>query len=67
MSLEGDCCEIEVTPNLKLLVTWYELEGSSSLAFYIISLQAQPYFGGEQKFLEKSFLLIRYEKVTSLK
>jgi hypothetical protein len=22
MSLEGDCCEVEVTPNLELLVTF---------------------------------------------
>jgi hypothetical protein len=46
MSLEGDCHEVEVTPNLGLLVTFgMSLEG---------------------KFVEKSSLLIRYDKVMSL-
>jgi hypothetical protein len=41
MSLEGDCHEVEVTPNLELLVTFGMFFGGSlSQVLYIISLQA---------------------------
>jgi hypothetical protein len=30
MSLEEDCHEVEFSPNLELMVTWYELGGSLS-------------------------------------
>jgi hypothetical protein len=38
MSLEGDCHEVEVTPNLEFLVTFYKLEGILEGASYIVSL-----------------------------
>jgi hypothetical protein len=67
MSLERDCHDVEVIPSLELLCHfWYELGGSSSWALYLISLQGHIKFEGDQKFLEKSSLLIRYEKGMSL-
>jgi hypothetical protein len=66
MSLYGDCHEVEVTPNLELLVTFgVSFEGDCH-DLYIILQQAHMQFGGDQIFLEKNSHLIRYEKVTSL-
>jgi hypothetical protein len=62
MSLEGDFHDIEVSPNLEFLVYfWYELGGS------LCNITISSYlFGGDQKFIEESSLLIRYDKVMSL-
>jgi hypothetical protein len=66
MSLDGDCHEIEVTPNLKLLVTFeMSLKGvchelpNFTTSLYLIWRQL--------KIHRKSSLLIRYEEVMSLK
>jgi hypothetical protein len=48
MSLEGDCHRFEVTPNIELLITFYEFGGSSSYLIW-----RWP------KFRAKSSLLIR--------
>jgi hypothetical protein len=37
------------------------------MRLYIISQEAHTYFEGDQKFLEESSLLLRYEKGMSLK
>jgi hypothetical protein len=67
ISLEVECHEVKVIPNLELLVTFgMSLEGvCHELCLYIISLKVHGKFGGDQKFLEESSLLIGNEKVMS--
>jgi hypothetical protein len=64
MSLEGDCNEVEVTPNLEFLVTFgLSLEGVCHELYALFYYKLIPNLEVTKKFLEKSSLLIRYEKV----
>ncbi len=67
MSLEGDCREVEVTPNLELLVTLgMNLEGVCRELYTKFHYKLIPNLEVAKNSL-KSSLLIRYEKDTSLK
>jgi hypothetical protein len=62
MTLEGDCHKVQVTPYLELLVTFgVSLEGVIHNLTTSLCL-----IWSDQKFLEKSSLLIRYEKIVRL-
>ena len=67
MSLEGDCHELEVTTNLKLLFTFgMSLEGvcqELDTSFHYKLKSNLEGDGCDQKFLEKSSLLIGYENI----
>jgi hypothetical protein len=68
MSLVGDCHEVEVTPNLELLVTFgMSLEGACQELYTYFHYKLTPNLEMTKKFLERSSRLIRYEKITSLK
>jgi hypothetical protein len=66
MSLDGDCHEVEVTPNLKLLVTFGMSLTGVCMSFIHKFITSLDLIWSNQKFFEKISLLIRYEKDTSL-
>jgi hypothetical protein len=64
MSLEGDCREVEATPNLELLVTFGMSLEEVCHEFYTEFHIKLNLICFDQKFLDKSSILIRYLKFT---
>jgi hypothetical protein len=67
MSLEEDCHEVEVTPNLELLVTFVRtLEGVCHELYTLFNYKLIRNLEMTKNSLEKSFLVFTYEKVMRL-
>jgi hypothetical protein len=66
MSLEGDCHQVEVTPNLELLIT-FGISWRECVMSFIHNFTTSLHLNWRwTKIPWKSSLLIRYEKVASL-
>jgi hypothetical protein len=67
MSLEGECHEAGVTPNLKLLFTFgMSLERDCPELYTQVHHKLRPNLEVTKISLKKSSLLIRFEKIMSL-